>query len=111
MKTKFIYAKVFTILFLLISFTACGGSNEVNCTANWVLEIEDELNALLQTSQEFNTNPTPASCEVYKSSLRDYIEALVNIDGSCIGDLNRQEYQASIAEARADIEEIDCSDI
>ena len=111
MKTKFQYAKVFTALFLLASFSACGGSSEVNCTSNWILEIEDEFNALIQTNQEFSANPTPASCEVFKSSLEDYLEALVDIDASCIGDLNRQEYQASLAEARADINDLDCTDI
>jgi len=111
MKTKFLYAKVFTVLFLLTSFSACGGSTEANCATNWVLEIEDEFNALIQTAQAFSTNPTPASCEVYKSSLQDYLEALVGIDASCIGDLDRQEYQASLAEARADINETDCNDI
>lgn len=114
MKSKKIYGTVFTVM-LLISFSACGGDDSPSAAGGcngflWTQEISDEAVALSEAGGAYGSDPTVAKCEVYKDAYRDYIDALEDVDFSCIAEANEQDYQEALAEARAEIDAFECSD-
>ena len=114
MKRKIIYNTLYAAI-LLTMFTACGDDSSTgagSCNGFlWTQEIEAEITAVSQAGSAYGTNPTVQSCEAYKGSLRTYVDALEDLNVSCIAEANEQEYQQAIVEARASIDDIDCSDV
>jgi len=100
------------LAFMMIFLYGCGGSSGNDCNNFiWTQEISDEAVALSEASAAFGQDPTLEKCEVYKSSLRNYIDALEGVNQSCFTlGANEQEYRQAITEARNEVDGIDCSE-
>ena len=97
---------------LAVFIYGCGGSTGNNCNNfAWTQEVSDETVAFTQAGAAFGQDPTIEKCEVYKGALRNYINALEGVNQSCFtAGVNEQEYRRSLAEARTEVDGIDCSE-
>lgn len=97
---------------IMIFLYGCGGTSGNDCNNfAWTQEISDEAVALSESSAAFGQDPTLEKCEVYKSSLRSYIDALEGVNQSCFTlGANEQEYKQAIAEAKNEVDGINCSE-
>jgi len=101
------------ITFVLLSiFISCSSSSDSSGPCDgflWTQEVQDEVTAFTEAGAAFGSDPTLEKCEIYKQTAREYVQALKGVNVSCIAEVNQQEYQHSLAEAEASVEEIDCS--
>ncbi len=114
MRTKIILVLSISLSFIFV-LAGCGSDdNPVNGNCDgfvWGQEISDELNALAEAGTALSQEETVESCEVYKEAYSNYIDALEAINTSCfIIAANEQAYEQALAEARAEVNAIDCSD-
>lgn len=105
---------LFAFLFVLTFFPGCGGSDDeepevpVGCTflfyTERVAEATDRLNVVVMT---YISNPTTANCEAYRTAARTYINELRGFE-DCAGIGDTQEFRNDLAQAEADLAELDC---
>lgn len=114
MKTKIIYAIVFTTI-SLTAFTACG-DNSSNSTGAcngfaWTQEVSDEATAFSEAAATFGQDRTLEKCEAYKEAYGNYVDALEDVNVSCFTtEANEQEYKQLLAEAKAEVNELNCAE-
>lgn len=75
------------------------------------MEVSDEAQAFTQALTDYSQDQTVSKCEAYRDAYRNYIDALEGVNVSCFtNEVNEQQYRESLAEAKAEVDEIDCSD-
>lgn len=104
----------FTVILFSIVISSCGSSSDSSGPCDgflWTQEISDETVALTEAGSAFGQDPTLEKCEVYKDSFRDYIDALEDVNVSCFTTgANEEEYRAALAEAKTEVNELNCSE-
>jgi len=109
-KKQLILSSVMLFLFLNFGCSTGEDSDVAPCSVQWSIELQDEIDALSQAAIIRGQNPSPATCENFRSAAEDYLEALRPY-GNCsaLTGQNRQEWQNAVEEAEVQIQEIDCS--
>lgn len=114
MITKIISGTVFAAL-LLASVTACG-DNSSNSTGTcngfmWTQEVSDEATAFSEAAAAFGQDRTLQKCEAFKEAYGNYVDALEDVNVSCFTtEINEQEYREVLAEAKAELNELNCAE-
>lgn len=101
----------FSILFIsLIGFSSCGDDKDDigNCNTNFSIVLEAELDAITATGTAFGNDPTTENCNAYKTAFNNYLTALESLEGCYRENGLGDEFELSIEEARADINDLDC---
>lgn len=87
-----------------------GGDDVVTCSAQWSVELEQELNALSQASIAHAQNQTQTTCENLRTAMQNYLDGLRPY-GNCsaLTGQTRAAWQDAVEEAEDDIQEMDCN--
>jgi len=92
--------------------TSCSKNNPLNLlgcgNGNWATQVSDELAAWSVAAGNYSSDPNAANCQSYKSAGLSYLDALEGVRG-CVAGVNQAEFNEAIAEAKKDVDEIDCS--
>lgn len=83
-----------------------GGLDGTGCVNNfnWINDVSDEAAALATAGAAYGQNQTAANCTAYQDAALEYLNALEDaLD--CVSGAERSELEASIAEARTDVEQ------
>ncbi|MDN3688622.1 hypothetical protein [Cyclobacterium jeungdonense] len=99
-------------LFCFLNFgCSLGGDDDVvTCSAQWSVDLEEEINALSQASIEHAQNQSQATCENLRNAAQSYLDALRPY-GNCssLTGQSRADWQDAVEEAENDIEEMECN--
>lgn len=93
-------------LILLIGIGSCKKKDDLAyCNTNWASALTNEMNAMITAALTYSSAPTTANCTAYKNAVSKYIDALEPW-GDCplyASGTNKAQFDAAIAEARADL--------
>jgi len=111
MNKKVLFALI--MAFGIFGLAACSNDDDVTdepCSTAWSTEIQAEIEGMSLAAQTYASDPTPANCEAYRSAAQAYIDALKPY-GNCatLTGQSRVQWEEAVAEAEADIAEMDCS--
>lgn len=74
------------------------------CGTAWSTQLSDELTALSNAALAYSSNPTPTTCNSYKTAYQSYLDALKPFAKcSLYTAAQKTELENSIAEAEAEI--------
>ena len=96
---------------LLMTF-GCSKDSPINplggCFAgNWAEQYANELTDWTNAATAYSADPTPANCSKYKTSAKNYLDALREV-AKCMPTADRSEINASINEAKAEVDKEGC---
>ncbi len=96
----------------VLGLNSCGkdkDNSSLNCVTRWNSVLEDEYAALLTAANTYSTSQTVENCNKYKQAGQDYIDAMEDLEG-CASMIPGQtkSFDEMIAEARADIDDLNC---
>jgi hypothetical protein len=107
----------FLIAVLAVSFFAMSSckDDEEKCSTEWATETADESTAFSNAAQAYALNPTTATCNTYKTTAHDYVDALKEFeDCADLTGTTRQQWEAALASWEtqlAAIDTIDCTNL
>jgi hypothetical protein len=100
---KMIFGICFGAILILGS---CGKDDPATC--DYTAELEDELNAIISTSEAYGQNPTIANCEAYKASVQAYLNEAEDFRDCAFNAGHGNEYQQAIDQQQAAIDALVC---
>jgi hypothetical protein len=72
--------------------------------------LQAEITAFTTALQNYSTDQSVANCNAYKNALQAYVNALAPYgDCAVFTTQQRAHWQAALAEAQADVNELNCS--
>lgn len=76
----------------------------VNCGTAWSSQLINEIAALTNAALAYSASPTTTSCNTYKAAMQTYIDKLEPFGNCSIWSAQeKSEFQAELAEAKADL--------
>lgn len=101
------------VVVLLIGLNSCKKDDKkaINC-ATWAADIQDEATEYFAAAMVFAFDQTTENCNAYKDAAQDYIDELEqykDCDNLTAGE--REELLESIADAEAELEDLNCNDL
>ncbi len=112
---KTIKTKIYLIgCFVAVISTSFGCSKDSplnplgNCfDGNWAEQYANELQVWSNAATAYSENPTTANCGTYKTTAKNYLDALKEL-ADCVPTANRAEINKAINEAKADVDKEGC---
>lgn len=94
---------------LITAACSKSGSDPNGCGAafNFAVELQAETNAVTSAASAYGNNPTTENCNAYKAAFEAYLDAAEDIR-ICISSAEQSAYEGAIAEARADLDALQC---
>ncbi len=97
---------------ILVGFASCSKNDDstssVQCfEGTWIQEISAETNAWITAAATYDTDPSTANCNSYKSAVTHYLDALDKIK-KCVPEISLGEFNEAIDEARIELSDIGC---
>lgn len=101
--------KLFAMLALVasVAFVGCDDDDDP-VTCNWTQELQDELNAFIQASTNYNNNMTTENCNAYRAAGQAYLDAADDYQSCANAAGQGAEYAQAIADAQAELNLIVC---
>ena len=94
---------------IIVSFIGIGSckkeiTDPAFCGTAWSLQLTDELTALTNAAMAYSSDPTPTTCNAYKTAYQGYLDALKPfLDCSAWTAAEKADLEEEIADAEADI--------
>jgi hypothetical protein len=92
------------LAFLGLSSCKKDSNSPANCSANWAVEVQDEITALSNAAMAYSSGPTAETCIAYKNAYQDYIDVLKPLKNCATYTAQQKaDLQQAIDEAEDDI--------
>jgi hypothetical protein len=107
----YLFGMLFVFMtFSLVSCNKDNGDSGFNCTETFQFSqyIQDETDALIDANAAYLQNPTTENCENYRQALNAYIDEAERVEDCARQRGQAQGFEQAIAEARQDIEDLEC---
>jgi hypothetical protein len=92
------------VSFLGIDSCKKSATDPERCGSAWATQLSSEINTLSAAAQAYGSDPTPATCNAFKTAYQNYLDALEPFtDCTAWTAEQKNELQDEIAEAEQEI--------